>query len=429
VVFIDYKPAEWQGSREVNCSVTLSDLGGSGVLGGSVMIRWSTSGLAGYGPWTSLGLSGVRTIWEVTWPLLLEAGEANFIQWRAEDVAGTGLIESAHTQVFIDIVPPTFGQILPVGPQPVRIFMVSVEVKDDGGSGLDRIELRFGIGEINYGWQPVDSFNGAIASANISVFQDGLTRAQFRASDKAGNIKVSDVFEWIIDTIAPVFKEPHPASGSMLIGVERNVSIGIVDNLVGVDPTRIEWSFRMGETIDWSAWKSISDVVVEGAGFRATVNVTLSPSHSNWVRFRAWDFLGNGPGLSEDILLPVDLPPEVIIYSPTTIGEYWADTPIIFDARSSKDPENGKLTFVWVIGNDSAPIKDSRFEKILAEGTYRIILTAIDENGQTNRTEVTITVLPIVIKEPSTLYIGLLLLVILLICTILTIYLWKKRRK
>jgi hypothetical protein len=93
---------------EQNCKITIKDTqGGSGVEPNSVEYRYSTSGMSGYGEWLSKGVSQVKIIdgYKFLVYVYFEPGSANYIQWRAKDVAGNGPYESVDYNITINSEP------------------------------------------------------------------------------------------------------------------------------------------------------------------------------------------------------------------------------------------------------------------------------------------------------------------------------------
>jgi DNA-binding beta-propeller fold protein YncE len=114
VVFTEPEPGEHEYSTTpfINCSITISDLDGSGVDASTIFYRWSTTGLSGYSSWLSpagsTAIHGVHeTIRVTTEPLPFAEGGTNYIQWRAKDAAGNGYTESADYQIKVLIQDPS----------------------------------------------------------------------------------------------------------------------------------------------------------------------------------------------------------------------------------------------------------------------------------------------------------------------------------
>ncbi len=390
VTFNGFMPDSWINTTDASCRVNISDVGGSGVSGPSIQVRWSTNNISWYGEWVSLDLTGTDELWNVLRAIPLVAGADNYVQWRAEDVAGTGLTDSRHYRVWIDTTPPVLGAFSPAIIQQAHEFVVSIEVSDSGGSGLDIADVEWRLDGQN--WQVVDVLSDDTASATVMVAMDGNHSVIFRAWDGARNPTVSSVFVVTVDTSPPEIIQNEPAPGSYIIGTQCTTRVHIRDMVSGVNVSSVMFSLRRGSGSDWSEWQPVENVTEDNGIIVASMVVELDPNHDNWIRFRASDLVGNGPSMTLDIRLPVDLPPTVVISSPDANDTYLDNMQIMFDSSGSRDPE-GNITVEWNIDDGWYETTDPNFKVRLPAGILTITLVVIDEAGQRNETTMTMKVL------------------------------------
>jgi len=97
-------------SATVRCSITIEDLGGSGVDLATIQYSYSINGLANFTDWTDLNLAMIaKTDAEAssTWFINLEfkRGAENYIRWHAKDLAGNGYTLSENYSILINALP------------------------------------------------------------------------------------------------------------------------------------------------------------------------------------------------------------------------------------------------------------------------------------------------------------------------------------
>lgn len=205
VTFANPAPSStaWQNTSSVTAAVSIQDLGASGVDPSSVAYRQSNDGLFGFGSWVDVPGLAQATLVRPETAFPLQEGDQNFIQWRAEDVVGTGLTVSPAYRVIDDTTPPQVG---PVDPSPAgrltsASLRVHVDVRDGGLPGTARSGLN--ATAIEYSFRPAGGNDSGWTRAGLQV-TDGeggnltalvpLTLApgpgnevRFRVSDVAGN--------------------------------------------------------------------------------------------------------------------------------------------------------------------------------------------------------------------------------------------------
>jgi hypothetical protein len=416
VSFRDFKPDRWVNTTDVLCSVVVSDTNGSGVSGPSIQMRWSTHGVARYGSWVTLDLSGSRQEWTVERLIPLEEGASNLVQWRAEDVAGSGLTDSDHYLVRVDTTPPVLNGFSPTTIQTTHEFEVRIDVSDLGGSGVAVTDVEWRMD--GKGWNEMAYLQAGIATTTVNVDQDGRYNVTFRAHDGAGNPSLSSSYVVSIDTTPPAFASVDPPSGRYIIGTSCRVTVHVVDDIAGVNASSLQYSERRGTGTDWGPWHSVPDTSGAENGVTGLVLLDLDPDHDNWIRFWATDIAGNGPAETVSIHLPVDMPPVARISSPIVDDTYYDNMKIVFDSNGSGD-EEGPFTVTWTIDGDPLGT-DPIFKTVLTAGSHTIGLRVTDEAGQTSETGMTIHVQT---ADVETGTFGIWLLAVVLVVAVVSVLL------
>lgn len=163
----------------------------------------------------------------------------------------------------------------------------------------------------------------------------------------------------------------------------------------------------------------MSNISESEHGVTGVVLLDLNPNHDNWIRFRVFDLVGNGPAETVAIHLPVDIPPIARISSPRVDDRYYDDVKIKFDSTGSSD-EEGTLSVVWTIDGDRLERTDPVFKAILPAGNHTVRLVVIDEAGQSNETEMMIQVHTADVESGA---IGMWVLVAILIAIVIAVLL------
>ncbi len=113
VTFKDIKPdpVNKQANSILKCSVTIEDLGGSGVNLSTIQYSYTTSGLGNFTAWDDSGLARIigpnsaeeSSTWFVD--LQFKRGSENYIRWRAKDMAGNGWTVSDNYKINVNAKP------------------------------------------------------------------------------------------------------------------------------------------------------------------------------------------------------------------------------------------------------------------------------------------------------------------------------------
>jgi len=265
-VDFSFEPAtsdkEWHNSSSIQCTVMISDTGGSGVDPDSIAFSISTDGTESFQDWVELqedsdgegasssepssdtvSNSSSTKIWtgsggdvEVTHSVEFQQGEENYIQYRTMDRAGNGYYISPAYQLQIDTSPVTYADAFPNGSIRLRDTHQSCSITiSDGLSGVDggSVMYRFSTSseEGLADWsrsgltQDMGSSLGDDTKWQVDVVAergDG-NKIQWMASDKAGNSQiVSPVYTlWVNRVPVASFDSPSASEEVMVDDLVR----------------------------------------------------------------------------------------------------------------------------------------------------------------------------------------------------------------
>ncbi len=101
------KPETMQYENDLQCQITIKDVGGSGVDPNSVEFRYRTNNDESYTPWNRSGISPLPKTDSFIFFVFInfEHGDSNFIQWCAKDLAGNGPFQSQQYKIIINSPP------------------------------------------------------------------------------------------------------------------------------------------------------------------------------------------------------------------------------------------------------------------------------------------------------------------------------------
>jgi hypothetical protein len=214
---------QWFNILDVPSSISVHDISGSGVLSKSIEYSISTSGLDGFGKWTTDGLelidlgetetsrgqdidlgqsragdSDEEFVSENLLAMVIsqfEVGTENYIQWRGTDLAGNNIEYSEPIQIKIDQKTVIFKNEVPqkneIMDNPEIMCMITIE--DLGGSGVDpaSVEYRYSKSGLN-GFSDWTNLNinkkdQSIFFVYITFGEGEINNIQWQARDLAGN--------------------------------------------------------------------------------------------------------------------------------------------------------------------------------------------------------------------------------------------------
>jgi len=261
---------EWFSSHEVLVSITADDGRGSGVRSTTMEYSYSTTGLAGFGPWTRGGLESTSDGASVDGLVLLTFpdGTENFVRWRAGDIVGNGPAESQPYRIRVDTKNVTFTDAVPDPDawQTRLSIECGVTITDMEGSGIEVANVQFRVSFQNlshYGpW--TDWERGSAQDAQsitvrelITLAESGFNYVQWRAKDIAGNgFTASPHYRVRVDTTPVAFYAFAPGPTDWHNVSRVTCTINVSDRLggSGVDLTTIKYRYRTGDGgyTDWT---------------------------------------------------------------------------------------------------------------------------------------------------------------------------------
>jgi len=326
VTFTNFSPtsSEWFSSPSVSCSVDVNDAV-SGVDADTIEFQISTNGTGAYGTWQNAGQTTDGTLVATTISATFAHGTDNYVRFRANDVAGSGLALSSDYQVKIDTEGPTYSSPSPASTQWSTSTTVNcqVTISDNGMSGVDKSTIEYAIsttGTTGYGtWTSLGVSGTAgsyIAQKSISFVEGTNNYIKWRAKDVVKNdYTVSGDYQVKIDTTPVSFSSPSPDASTTMTTTEVTCSITVTDSGSQVDASTIEYCYSTTGTTGYGAWQN-AGATLDGTQVVASVSVSFSDSlTNNYIKWRAKDIAGNGYTESSDYIVKVDTTGAAVDYS------------------------------------------------------------------------------------------------------------------
>ncbi len=194
---------------------------------------------------------------------------------------------------------------------------VGISITDIGGAGIDNSTIMHSI-SLNNGtnwssWEP--TYVGAAGSylpvRDFVEFFDGVDNfIRWSAEDTLGNgPAVSEPYRVLVDTQPVIYQGPIPPENCTSRTEDIQVGITIIDNTSGVNASMIKYSTSIDNGSTWGSWKSVVGYI-SGQIVNLSLNLTFPNGTNNRIRWRAYDIAGNGPTMSEEYRILVDLPKE-----------------------------------------------------------------------------------------------------------------------
>jgi len=311
---------EWFSSHEVLVSITADDGMGSGVRSSTMEYSYSTTGLAGFGPWTREGLQATSDGQSADGLVLLEFpdGTENFVRWRAGDIVGNGPGESLPYRILVDTKNVTFTDAVP-DPDAWQTRLpveCGVTITDTEGSGIEVITVQFRVSFQNlshYGpWTDWERGSAQDAQSitvrqTLALAESGFNYVQWRAKDIAGNgFTASPHYRVRVDTTPIEFYAFAPGPTAWQNTSRVTCTVNVSDRLggSGVDLGTIKYRYRTGGG-DYTGWTPVGmSGVKQDTWF--TLALDLADGADSMVQLSGLDVAGNGPTPSAEHRLQVD---------------------------------------------------------------------------------------------------------------------------
>ena len=394
-IFVDLTPpvfenilpldGSWFNHSDIECSVDILDIEGSGVDGQTIEYSVSYDGPNNFMTWIPAWI--VQGDEKLT-PLVkynFQEGEENYVKWRAKDISENGYVESIPTNVKVDITPVEFSETLIQVENWYDQYEATVKIKvSDGGSGVDpdSIAARVSVdGPGSFGpWMKIDA-------EKISALND---------EDLVGNpITLSGKFNLKVDTSPVYFSDFSPEEETPLDDCGVECFIYIRDNGSGVDPKTVEYSVSTegAKESKFGPWKKAQNVVA-GNPTQVMMEIKFEWGMNNYIRWRANDVLGTGHTTSRSYKIWVNSKPKIEISSPWNDLTVFSDEDIYFDASLTNDEDGDELTFHWSSNIDlnGSIGNGSTFTAKLVPGNHTITLRVSDGHGNDETKKIKINV-------------------------------------
>jgi hypothetical protein len=199
VVFFNPYPGNrsWHIDEAIPVGISVMDLGGGLVDGGSIKFSISSDNGKTYGDWISAPINSDNLTIESETITIFEDGMDNMIKWSAFDNLGNGPAESEPYSILVDTIEPQFYSAVPDSSYLFTSNDVSVGITvSDNTSGVNVSSIEYSI-SINDGitwdaWEKVqntelDDGNIVNLSLDLTLPNGTKNRIRWRAYDVAGN--------------------------------------------------------------------------------------------------------------------------------------------------------------------------------------------------------------------------------------------------
>ena len=424
-VFRNLTPVDgtWHSRGNVEFSVEIWDLNGSGVDGTTVEYALSTEGPYAYSFWVPVWVDPVAEFVNPTLNYKFREGVDNYVKWRAKDMASNGHVESAPVNIKVDTTYIDFAAELTeeVDWYDKREITTGIYVRDLGsGINISSFEVRISTaGSTAFGeWMSVDVQN--ISEADVEGGSAGLSTEDwtdegayeitatftyakgadnyimFRGTDIVGNpFGSSEKFNLKIDTSPVYFGGFLPGENEYANKQEVECSIEIMDDGSGVDPTTVDYSVAIGvegagaggDEKKFGPWKNVL-YVSPGNPTQVALDIEFDWGRDNFIRWQADDMMGSGHNISPSYRIWINSKPDPEISSPEDGFVTYNTVDILFDASNSSDLDGDVLNFTWYTNqSEDVPLStEAVFTGKLAPG-YHLITLHVDDGHGNNLTK------------------------------------------
>jgi hypothetical protein len=218
--FLNPRPSSdvWFNSKNLNCSVFVSDGDGSGVESLSIAYQTKTNGSTELSRWfTNIDRNKIGNDYDCTTTVTFTEGEENYIRWNASDKIGYGYglyTLSEFYEVKIDTTPTKFTDPTPSDEywQNTESVTCSITISDLEGSGINVSSIQYyyrlasdflWTGPLQANIVPSGDIITATTASPVPFENSEFNYIKWHAKDIAGNLGESNEFQIKIDTSRP----------------------------------------------------------------------------------------------------------------------------------------------------------------------------------------------------------------------------------
>ncbi len=436
-------PTAWHRSLLLDCGVTITDEGGSGIDVTSIQYRFTTGNVSHYGPWSDWDEGSMTDARAISTLVAIEFNETpwNYVQWRAADIAGNGNTTSRHFRVMTDLTDPILEGFEPAEDVIVNTTAVRCRLHvSDGilGSGVDLSTLEYrkrtspvpeGAASPEWsGWTSC-GLEGTIEDGWVDFVVDlahgSENLVQVRFHDVAGNGPVLSPEQTVtVDVEAPVIEVVQPDLEMKQPSVRVTISLRLSDSIAGVDPSEI-W-YRYGPNGSLGEWIMVSDAQ-GGESVDIELILDLEEGRDNRFQLRVSDTVGN-TRTTEELSVWVNSAPTAAIKSPRDGATKFSGEDVRLSGEGSSDPDGDPLNYTWYLDDGVEPIGNGQRKDVrMQPGEHTLTLRVTDDDGAFDETTVAFEVTSTDPSPDSTPIPWWLLLIVIVVFIAVGYYLYRGR--
>jgi prenyltransferase beta subunit len=346
------------------------------------------------GAWSAMSLSDpVAGTYFATW-LPTEANEGNrTLSFRATDGAGN-VSDPVSVSITVDMMPPELTVTSPIQDAYYNETIDIAVTAIDAVAGVDSVVYQLDSGV----WTALpltDEHNNTYSTTwSPAIADEGEHTVIFRASDKAGNMAMSDAINFTVDMTPPDIQAISPLSGSYL-NAAFEVSASSTDSLSGV--SAVEYR------VDGGGWGSLVLTDPDNDIYSYTWIPTIVDEGVRVIDYRATDNAGNESDIvSSTVTVDLTPPDPPVIVSPP--DGYISVRKTVNIVGTSEPLSAVDMTYGGLIYSvESSQTGDFVFDGVeLERGDNFFVFTATDMAGnRSDETHHTITYTPVEISDGS----------------------------
>ncbi len=404
-VYSDSLPlaGKWLNTKSVECSISITDVGGSGVDNTRTQYKYKTNGSDEFSRfYTNAKLNPIPGGYRCSTTITFEEGADNYIIWNTTDLVKSGDVGYALSNAYevkVDTTSVSFTDPVPLSEnwQNKEAVTCSITIKDLGGSGVNGSSIKYYYlpsGTANYIGPNSAAVNkidtNIIATTPTSVpFNNGVGNyIKWEAMDVAGNNMISEAFEINIDTSRPDNTPPKAPANLRPANTNDKTPTIEWDKSYDADSDDLTYFIRMGTYKDGS---DLFDWISTGSNNYYIIKTDLLVG-TYYIQVRAFDDWDYSPIVKRTMNItatstntlpssPTSILPDVSTYDQPQIQ--WS---------GAQDKDNDTLLYYVQIGrlpgsDDvlkwTATGKNTYFtpQVVLSDGIYYVQIMSYDGIG------------------------------------------------